>query len=223
MWRRARAECAARLSGRARRNQTLAPLADWTDWKIDRLRDAHPNNGHPNREYPRIGAIPRHAACTDLTINLRHSDNLQSANLPMQLKIRPSVIVEDPVVTTIAVLSVALGIGANVAIFSIFNQILLRPLPVHEPDRLVNLVSPGPRSGSVSCGQAGDVRRDLQLPDVPRSRARADRIYRHRGAPRFRREHRVWRRVGRRRRHAGVGHVLFECSASRRISAGCSV
>jgi predicted permease len=50
---------------------------------------------------------------------------------------------------------VALGIGANVAIFSVFNQILLRPLPVPEPARLVNLVAPGPRSGSVSCGQIG--------------------------------------------------------------------
>ena len=60
-----------------------------------------------------------------------------------------------PVVSTVAVLSVALGIGANVAIFSIFNQMLLRPLPVHDADRLVNLVAPGPRSGSVSCGSPG--------------------------------------------------------------------
>jgi predicted permease len=60
-----------------------------------------------------------------------------------------------PVVTTVAILSVALGIGANVAIFSVFNQMLLRPLPVYEPDRLVNLVAAGPRSGTVSCGSAG--------------------------------------------------------------------
>ena len=64
-------------------------------------------------------------------------------------------LLKTPIVTTIAVLSVALGIGANVAIFSIFNQTLLRPLPVQEPDRLVNLVSPGPRNGSSSCGQSG--------------------------------------------------------------------
>ena len=64
-------------------------------------------------------------------------------------------LLKTPIVTAIAVLSVALGIGANVAIFSIFNQILLRPLPVHEPERLVNFVSPGPRNGSISCGQAG--------------------------------------------------------------------
>jgi predicted permease len=64
-------------------------------------------------------------------------------------------LLKTPVVTTVAVLSVALGIGSNVAIYSIFNQILLRPLPVSEPDRLVNLASPGPRSGSVSCGSSG--------------------------------------------------------------------
>jgi len=61
-----------------------------------------------------------------------------------------------PIVTAITVMSVALGIGANVAIFSIFNETLLRPLPVNEPRRLVNLVSPGVRAGSVSCGQEGD-------------------------------------------------------------------
>jgi predicted permease len=61
-----------------------------------------------------------------------------------------------PFVTTIAVLSLALGIGANAAIFSMFDQIMLRPLPVPEADRLVNLAAPGPKPGSTSCGQAGD-------------------------------------------------------------------
>src|SRR2546427_12834407 len=61
-----------------------------------------------------------------------------------------------PFVTGIAVISLALGIGANAAISSLFDQILLRPLPVPEPDRLVNLAAPGPKPGSQSCGQAGD-------------------------------------------------------------------
>ncbi len=73
----------------------------------------------------------------------------------MMLRFAVRSLLKTPIVTTVAVLSIALGIGANVAIFSVFNQILMRPLPVHEPDRLVNLTAPGPRSGSVSCGSAG--------------------------------------------------------------------
>ena len=60
-----------------------------------------------------------------------------------------------PLVTIIAIASLALGIGANAAIFSLFEQFLLRPLPVQEPDRLVNLAVPGPKPGSTSCGNAG--------------------------------------------------------------------
>ncbi|HEY6158854.1 MAG TPA: ABC transporter permease [Gemmatimonadales bacterium] len=60
-----------------------------------------------------------------------------------------------PFVTGIAVVSLALGIGANAAVFSLFDQILLRPLPVPDPDRLVNLGDPFPKGGAMSCGQAG--------------------------------------------------------------------
>lgn len=61
-----------------------------------------------------------------------------------------------PFVTAVAVGSLALGIGANTAIFSIFDRILLRPLPVVTPDALVNLGVPGPKPGSTSCNQAGE-------------------------------------------------------------------
>ena len=62
-----------------------------------------------------------------------------------------------PFVTIVAVLSLGLGIGANTAVFSMFDQLLLRPLPVGAPDELVNLASPGPKgNSSVSCGNAGD-------------------------------------------------------------------
>ena len=60
-----------------------------------------------------------------------------------------------PFVTGVAVLSLALGIGANAAIFSLFDQMLLRPLPVRDPERLVNFAAPGPQSGSNSCNTAG--------------------------------------------------------------------
>ncbi len=61
-----------------------------------------------------------------------------------------------PFVTVVAVVSLALGIGATAAIFSLFNQMLLRPLPVRAPAELVNLSAPGPKPGSTSCNQAGE-------------------------------------------------------------------
>ncbi len=60
-----------------------------------------------------------------------------------------------PFVTIVAIVSLALGIGANAAIFSMFNELLLRPLPVPRPTELVNLGVPGPKPGSQSCNQAG--------------------------------------------------------------------
>jgi predicted permease len=66
------------------------------------------------------------------------------------------VLIKAPSVTIIATLSLALGIGATAAIYSLFNQMILRALPVQDPDRLVNLSAPGPKPGSDSCNQAGD-------------------------------------------------------------------
>jgi predicted permease len=71
------------------------------------------------------------------------------------IKLAARMLLKTPFVTAIAVLSLALGIGANAAIFSMFDQLLLRPLPVREPGRLVNLSAPGPMPGSNSCNQSG--------------------------------------------------------------------
>jgi predicted permease len=62
---------------------------------------------------------------------------------------------KSPFIALVAILSLALGIGANSAIFSLFDQMLLRPLPVPNADELVNLATPGPKPGSQSCSQAG--------------------------------------------------------------------
>ena len=53
-----------------------------------------------------------------------------------------------PLFAIVATLSLALGIGANTAIFTLMDQILLRKLPVKDPDRLVMLYQQGAHNGS---------------------------------------------------------------------------
>jgi predicted permease len=71
-----------------------------------------------------------------------------------------------PFVTIVAVLSLALGIGANAAIYSMFNQLLLQPLPVADPARLVNFDAPGPQMGMNSCNEQGGCSEILSYPMV---------------------------------------------------------
>jgi len=51
-----------------------------------------------------------------------------------------------PTFAAVVILTLALGIGVNVAVYSLVEQTLFRPLPVPEPDRLVNLSDPGPKT-----------------------------------------------------------------------------
>src|SRR4051794_26385393 len=72
------------------------------------------------------------------------------------IKLALRTLFKTPFVTIVAIASLALGIGANAAIYSLFDQMLLRPLPVRAPEELVNLAAPGPKPGSQSCSNAGN-------------------------------------------------------------------
>jgi len=55
------------------------------------------------------------------------------------LKYAFRMLIKAPVFAVIAIVTLALGIGANSAIFSVIDTVLLRPLPFKNPDEIVNI------------------------------------------------------------------------------------
>ena len=94
-----------------------------------------------------------------------------------------------PMFAIVVVLTLAVGIGVNVAVFSIFDRLMLRELNVASPHELVNVVSPGPRCCNITTNHQGSgdatfsypMVRDLEragapFVDLAASRGRSPRV-----------------------------------------------
>jgi predicted permease len=67
------------------------------------------------------------------------------------------MLAKSPGFTAVAILSLALGVGANTAIFTLIHELMLKQLPVRQPDQLVSFGEPSPSgiAGTVSVGTGG--------------------------------------------------------------------
>jgi hypothetical protein len=121
------------------------------------------------------------SARRDRTLRLR--ERAESAWRTVRLAARS--LRRTPGFVAVAATCIALGVGANAAAFSLFDGLVLRPLPVRDPSGLVNLSAPGPYQGSTQCNRIGSCEetfsypmfRDLQSVDGPFAAVAAHRLF----------------------------------------------
>ena len=129
----------ARLRGLVSRGRADAALDDDIQAHLELL----------TRDYIQRGLSPRDAQAAarrafggvdQMKETYRDQRGLPAIETFLQdLRYAARMLRRDPAFATVAIISLAIGIGASTAAFSVFNAVMLRPLPVPDPDRLVLL------------------------------------------------------------------------------------
>ena len=123
------------------------------EYAADLVRAGVPEREARRRAQVHFGSREQVKDASRRARGLRVVEELERVVVNVRLAVR--TLRKTPLATGAAVLSLALAMGANAAIYSRYHQHMLAPLRVTQPERLVNLEAPGPKPGPAFCNDAG--------------------------------------------------------------------
>ena len=148
-----------RVRALVRRDAVLQDIDDEMRSHIEMEAEANREMGMPI-DQARVSAIKSFgnvASMKDLAYEVKGGGLIETFCQDLRFSYR--LLLKNPGFTLIAILTLGLGIGANTAIFSIVNAVLLRPFPYQAPEQLV-MIGEGVARGSVSYPNFADWKDD---------------------------------------------------------------